>query len=121
MTVNGAFEFRLAAKAVGGVVADENDIAVGEWAWIDRTTEWEEASVKQRKRYLLIYLRDPDCKTLCTLWRRFGDGAPQGHEIDAKGNVTPSVLHNWPYGDPPVERCGFHSQPTKLLNFVDLR
>jgi hypothetical protein len=31
------------------------------------------------------------------------------------------VLHHWPYGDPPVERCGFHSIPTQLLDFVDIR
>jgi len=41
--------------------------------------------------------------------------------FDAQGNVTPSVFHQWPYGDPPRERCGFHTQPTKLLDFVDIR
>ncbi len=121
MPINGAYDFKRAAKAINGVVYSENDIAVGEWAWIDRTLELEDDGVKSKKRYLMIYLRDPDCKTLCTLWRRFGDSTPHGHDIDGAGNVHPSVLHNWPYGDPPMERCGFHSMPTKLLDFVDLR
>lgn len=122
MPVNGPYDFRLAVKAVGGLISNENDIAVGEWAWIDRTTDFEDQGVPQTKRYLLIYARDPDCKTLCTVWRRFGDsGEPHGHQIDGHGNVTPSLLHNWPYGDPPSEKCGFHSYPTRLLGFVDLR
>lgn len=122
MPVNGPYNFKRAAKAnAQGVVLKDEDIGVGEWAWIDRTQEWEDAGAKQSKRHLLIYLRDPDCKELCTVWRRFGDGKPQGHDIDGQGNVTPSVLHNWPFGDPPQERCGFHSIPTKLLDFVDIR
>lgn len=121
MPTEGAYSFKLAAKAVNGLIVDENDIDVGEWAWIDRTLDWEEAGEKKSRRHLLIYARDPDCKTLCTLWRRFGDTLPVGHEIDLHGNVTPSVKHEWPYGDPPVERCGFHTQPTTLLGFIDLR
>lgn len=121
MPTDGPYQFKRAAKSVDGVVADENDIAVGEWAWIDRTTELEQDGAKAAKRTILIYLRDPDCKTLCTLWYRFGDGKPIGHDIDGQGNVWPSVHHKWPYGDPPVEQCGFHTHPTKLLDFVDLR
>jgi hypothetical protein len=121
MPTTGAYSFKRAAKANSkGVVADEKDIAVGEWAWICRTVDWEDAGEKKEKHYLLIYLRDPDCCELATLWRRFGTEI-HGHDIDSQGNVHPSVLHNWPYGDPPVERCGFHTQPTKLLDFVDLR
>lgn len=122
MPVNGAYDFRRAQKAdVRGVVLDEKDIDVGEWAWLDRTSEFVADGVPQEKKFLLIYLRDPDCKTLCTLWRRFGNSEPVGHAIDAQGNVHPSILHNWPYGDPPRENCGFHSMPTRLLDFVDLR
>jgi hypothetical protein len=122
MPINGPYNFKRAAKGdARGVVADEKDIAVGEWAWIDRSPEWVEAGVTRTQRYLLIYLRDPDCKELCTLWRRFGEGKVDGHEIDGQGNVSPSILHQWPFGDPPQERCGFHSMPTKLLDFVDLR
>ncbi len=121
MPTTGSYSFKLAAKAVKGVVENDSDIAVGEWAWVDRTTEWEEAGVKHTKRHLMIYARDPDCRELCTLWRRFGDSEAHGHDIDAHGNISPSVLHTWPYGDPPQERCGFHTQPTKLLGFVDLR
>jgi hypothetical protein len=121
MPTTGSYSFRRAAKAgPDGVVADENDIAVGEWAWIQFEIECDEGGLKTTKKYLLIYLRDPDCKTLCTLWRRFGE-VSVGHDIDGQGNVSPSVLHNWPYGDPPTERCGFHTQPTKLLGFVDKR
>lgn len=122
MPTNGPYDFKRAAKAQNGLIVDENDIEVGEWAWIDRTTDFEQDGAKQTKRYLMIYLRDPDCKTLCTVWRRFGDsGEVHGHQIDGQGNVKPSVLHTWPYGDPPHERCGFHSYPTRLLDFIDLR
>ena len=115
MPTTGYYEFKRAAKAVNGLIADENEIAVGEWAWVDYSER-----VGGGGRYLLILLRDPDCKTLCTLWRGFKDQV-HGHDIDAGGNVSPSILHNWPYGDPPKENCGFHTQPTKLLDFVDLR
>jgi hypothetical protein len=117
MPTTGAYQFRKAQKAdARGVVPDENDIAVGEWGWEIRAIKLEEGE----KHYLLLMLRDPDCKELCTLWRRFGTDV-KGHDIDAQGNVTPSVFHQWPYGDPPRERCGFHTQPTKLLDFVDIR
>lgn len=122
MPVNGPYDFKRAAKADStGVVEDENNIAVGEWAWIRRPIKWTQDGIEHEKLWLLIYLRDPDCKTLCTLWRRLGPEAAHGHDIDGQGNVHPSVLHQWPYGDPPAERCGFHSMPTRLLDFVDLR
>lgn len=122
MPVNGPYDFRRAVKAgPDGIVEDENDIAVGEWAWIRKIVDVEEDGVKKPVLYLLIYLRDPDCKTLCTVWRRFGATPAQGHDIDSGGKVVPSVLHNWPYGDPPTEKCGFHSSPTRLLGFVDVR
>jgi hypothetical protein len=105
----------MADKSVNGLVSDEKDIAVGEWAWIDRTEE-----LGGDKRRLFLYLRDPDCKTLATLYFQEGD-VSHGHTIDVAGNVMPSVHHRWPYGNPPQERCGFHTQPTKLLDFVDLR
>lgn len=122
MPVNGPYDFRRAAKAgPDGIVEDENDIDVGEWAWIRKPVEIGEGDSKKQVLYLLIYVRDPDCKTLCTVWRRFGSDKPHGHDVDSFGHVTPSVLHNWPYGDPPTERCGFHSIPTRLLGFVDVR
>lgn len=122
MPTTGSYSFKRAAKAgPDGVVSDENDIAVGEWAWIRMDLDGDnQDGTKWKKDYLLIYIRDPDCKMLATLWRRFGE-VSVGHDIDAQGNVHPSVLHQWPYGDPPFERCGFHTQPTKLLDFVDLR
>lgn len=107
---SGAYEFKRATKSKDGVVTDQRDIAVGEWAWLDRGAE--EAP---ERRYLLL-IRDPDCQMEATLWFQ-----GKGHTIDAQGNVTPSIAHNWKYGDPPVERCGFHTQPTKLLDFVDRR
>lgn len=117
MPVNGPYVFKRAAKAdVRGVIQDENDIAVDEWAWIEKLPGGDQSS-----RVLLIYLRDPDCKELCTLWYRLDGDVQRGHEIDAQGNVKPSVLHTWQYGEPKVERCGFHSSPTQLLDFVDLR
>lgn len=110
MPTTGAYEFKRAVKSVDGVVLIENDIAVGEWAWFDRGAEEERG-----KRYILL-IRDPDCKIQATLWFQ-----GKGHAIDAQGNVSPSVAHSWKYGDPPVEKCGFHTQPTKLLDFVDHR
>jgi hypothetical protein len=112
----GAYEFRRAlAASPNGVVEDENQIQVGEWAWLDRTAE-----LGGDKRRLFIYIRDPDCRTLATLFFQDGDTG-RGHAIDKEGNVTPSVYHKWPYGDPPQERCGFHTSPTRLLGFIDLR
>lgn len=110
MPTTGAYEFRRAAKSVNGVVTNENDIAVGEWAWLDRGAEEE-----PQRRYILL-IRDPDCQMEGTLWFQ-----GKGHTIDTQGNVSPSILHSWKYGDPPIEKCGFHTQPTKLLEFVDLR
>lgn len=110
MPTTGAYEFKRAIASQNGVVVDENRIQVGEWAWLDRGAE-EEPS----KRYILL-LRDPDCQMQATLWFQ-----GKGHSIDAQGNVSPSVAHSWKYGDPPQERCGFHTQPTRLLDFVDLR
>ena len=110
MPTTGSYEFRRAAKSVNGVVQSEMDIAPGEWAWHDRGADEE-----PKRRYILL-LCDPDCKMPSTLWFQ-----GKGHTIDAQGNVTPSVYHKWPYGDPPVEQCGFHTQPTKLLEFVDKR
>lgn len=119
MPTTGAYEFKLAPKAVSGVVKDENDIAVGEWAWIDRTADYEAGGVKESCRWLMIYARCPDCKELCTLYRRRGAGEVKGHDIDKNGNVSPSVLHTWQVNG--VEQCGFHTMPTRLLGFVDLR
>lgn len=118
MPINGPYDFKRAAKAApNGLIIDENDIDVGEWAWVDYT---DRVASEVGKKYLLILIRDPDCKTPATVWRRFGDEV-HGHDIDSQGNVKPSILHNWRYGDPPVERCGFHSYPTRLLDFVDIR
>jgi hypothetical protein len=111
----GYYEFKRAAKAVNGLIADENEIEVGEWAWVDYSLR-----VGGGGKYLLMLIRDPDCKTLSTLWRGFKDQV-YGHNIAASGIVSPSILHNWPFGDPPKELCGFHTQPTKLLDFIDLR
>lgn len=118
MPTGGAYDFKLAAKAVNGVVSDESDIAVGEWAWIDRTADYG-SSAPEGVRWLMIYARDPDCKMLVTLWRRRGTSEANGHTIDSQGNISPSVLHTWPVEG--KEACGFHTQPTRLLGFVDLR
>jgi hypothetical protein len=115
MPTTGAYEFKRAEKSVNGLIDDENKIGVGEWAWVDYSERAGGGG-----KYLLILMRDPDCKMLATLWRGFKDQV-HGHDIDSHGNVSPSVLHNFPFGDPPVEMCGFHTQPTKLLDFVDLR
>jgi len=111
MPTTGPYQFQLApAAAQGGVVDDENKIGRGEWAWVDR---------QGARRWLAIYLKCPDCGTLATLWRRYGDAADQhGHQIDAQGNITPSVGCPDIHGRPP---CGFHTQPTKLLGFIDRR
>lgn len=109
MPTTGAYEFKLTVKAKEGVIDDENLIDRGCWAWIDRTTK--------ERRWLSIYLRCPDCGILATLWRSFGDKS-HGHQIDAQGNISPSV------GCPHVidgKPCGFHTQPTRLISFVDRR
>ncbi len=112
MPTSGAYEFRRAAASQNGVVVDENQVQVGEWAWWDRGADEE-----PRRRYILL-ICDPDCKTPATL---LFPNVTNHHTIDAMGNVTPSVWHKFPFGDPPVEMCGFHTQPTRLLDFVDLR
>lgn len=121
MPTSGAYAFKRALKAdAQGVIADENEIGVGEWAWQKRSIELGPPPDGEKKHYLLLLLRDPDCKELATLWRRFGTEV-HGHDIDGRGNVTPSVWHRFPFGDPPTERCGFHTQPTVLQDFIDLR
>jgi hypothetical protein len=146
MPTTGSYSFNLAPAAVGGVVQHEDQIPVGCWAWIDRTADYEASGVKGAVRWLMIYARCPDCTYLSTLYRRRSvaepvghdigkdgngnpsalhtwqvDGAtePVGHDIDKGGNVNPSVLHTWQVDG--VEQCGFHTQPTRLLDFMDLR
>jgi hypothetical protein len=111
MPTIGAYEFKLSPKAVGGVIDDELGMFPGEWAWKKQV----------EGQFLAVYACCPDCGLLMTLWQRFGSDVHKGHAIDGAGNISPSVLHSYLYGDPPVEKCGFHTQPTKLLNFVDLR
>lgn len=107
MPTTGAYEFRLAAKAVDGMIPDDHLewIEDGEWAWIDK---------KDGPEGWLLMHRCPDCHEFGTLW-----AYNRGHTIDAQGNISPSVAHSWKYAG--VERCGFHTQPTKLLGFVDKR
>src|SRR5579871_500396 len=105
MSTSGAYSFLAANAAVNGLIEDENKIEKGEWAWIIRGSK-------------SLYARCPDCGELCTLWCN-AEGKIRGHDIDGAGNVTPSVLHSWVYQG--VERCGFHTSPTKLLGFVDRR
>lgn len=112
MPTTGAYEFRIARAAKDGLVENENLILKGEWTWIDRGEDGE-------PRWLLVYMRCPDCGHLITLWRKRGEGEAEGHQIDAQGNISPSVLHSYPVNG--VEQCGFHTQPTKLLDFVDKR
>lgn len=106
MPHNGPYEFRLAKAAADGCIPDDHLelIERGEWAWIDRTKDYG---------WLLMH-RCPDCGEFGTLWQ-----GSRGHAIDPQGNVTPSVLHSWKYAG--VEKCGFHSYPTKLLGFVEKR
>lgn len=115
MPTTGAYEFKLCGHAQGGVVDDENLIARGEWSWIDRTQEWGAHDLLPggKRRWLMVYARCPDCGLLSTLWRI---GSPPGHshEIDCQGNLSPSVQCSH-------DGCLFHTQPTRLLNFQDLR
>lgn len=115
MSTTGAFEFKLSPAAKGGVVEDENVIGRGKWAWIDRTQEWGsiDPQTTVRRRWLMVYARCLDCGLLCTLWR-IGQRPGHNHEIDCQGNLSPSV-------ECPHEGCKFHTQPTRLLNFIDLR
>lgn len=119
MPTTGAYDFKRAGKADStGLIANEHDIGIGEWAWVDYT---DRVGTETGKRYLFILMRDPDCTLLSTLWSRFGDEVKSPFTIDAHGNINPSVWHKFQIGDPPVEKCGFHTQPTRLLDFVDLR
>lgn len=105
MPTTGPYEFHLAPKAVNAVVSDNPDlIDCGEWSWVDRTSDYG---------WLLI-ARCPDCGGMITLWSH-----DRGHNIDDQGNVTPSVLHS--YKVDMKERCGFHTMPTKLLDFREVR
>lgn len=108
MPTTGAYEFKRALKSVNGMVLSEYEISVGEWAWLDRGMEEE-----PKRRYILL-TRCPDCRMEQTLWFQ-----GKGHQVDAQGNIHPSVSHSWVYAG--VEKCGFHTQPTKLLDFVDRR
>lgn len=110
MPTEGAYEFKLSPKAIGGLVEEELGMFPGEWAWHRQKVNEDE--------FLAIYCCCPDCGLLMTLWRRFGMDV-KGHTIDADGNISPSVLHS--YVVEGVEKCGFHTQPTKLLGFIDLR
>lgn len=111
MPTTGSYEFKLAAAAKDCVIEDAMDLKPGEWGWVDRSAD--------EKRWLMLFACCPDCTHAMTLWRRFGTGKPAGHDIDGAGNIRPSVLHSYPVDG--VEQCGFHTMPTKLLGFVDLR
>jgi len=107
MPRTGAYEFKLAAGARNGTVQEDSEIAPGCWAWVDRTST---------ARWLILYVRCPDCGCLGTLWFQRGDKNGRGHDIDSAGNVNPSVQETCQHTE-----CGFHTQPTKLLGFVELR
>ena len=103
MARTGAFEFRLAVKAVNGEVpGDYLWIEPGEWAWIDLRTSGGNG--------WCVIIRCPDCGCCGTLWR-----IDRGHNIDAEGNVSPSVLETCQHN------CGFHTMPTKLLGYMEKR
>lgn len=106
MPTSGAYEFRLAARAVDTCIPRDHIewFEPGEWAWVkmDAPEGW------------LLMHRCPDCKEMGTLWA-YG----KGHRIDPDGSIHPSVLHG--YRIAGVEQCGFHTQPTRLLNFVEKR
>lgn len=120
MPTVGPYSFKLSSIAVDGFVPDErvHEMARGEWAWIDRTEDLKKMGI-DGGRFLMIYACCPDCNNPLTLYRKRGEKEPQGHAIDKDGNVHPSVLHTWQIND--VEQCGFHTQPTTLLGFVDKR
>lgn len=119
MPTTGSYQFKLAVASKDGLVEDGHLLQKGEWAWVDRTADYEAGGVKETCRWLMIYACCPDCGNALTLYRKRGVKEPVGHDIDAAGNVSPSVLHTWQVNG--VEQCGFHTQPTKLLGFVDLR
>ena len=113
MPTNGPYEFKLSPKAVNGVIEDELGMFPGEWAWHKQDVNGDQ--------FLAVYCCCPDCGLLMTIWRRFGTGTQgiKGHTINPLGEVSPSILHTYPVDG--KEACGFHSIPTKLLGFMDLR
>lgn len=116
MPTTGYYEFKPAnpeALIIGDVDNDQK-LPSGTWAWVDRTEELGEP-------FLTIYMTCPDCKGIASLGYKRADKPWHGHSIDAQGNISPSVLHSWKYGTEQKEQCGFHTQPTKLLGFVDRR
>jgi hypothetical protein len=119
MPTGGSYEFKLAKKSKDGFIEDAYDLERGEWGWIDRTQEFQDAGVTEKVRWLMIYACCPDCGEPMTLYRKRGSGEPAGHNIDPQGNISPSVLHSWIVKG--VEQCGFHTQPTKLLGFIERR
>jgi hypothetical protein len=108
MPTTGSYSFERAEKSADGLIKREDYIARGEWAWVDRTHDFGDGI-----RHFMVYCRCPDCGLLATVWRR--ESTP-GHsrELSTDGILTPSV--QCPHGS-----CGFHTQPTRLLDFVDLR
>ena len=47
MPTQGSYEFKLAAKAVDGLIKDAFLLERGEWAWVDRTAEYVAAGVAE--------------------------------------------------------------------------
>jgi hypothetical protein len=111
MPTSGAYEFKLAQTAKDGLVEDEMTIQTGEWGWNER-------EVAEGHFWRSIYAKCPDCGNLITIWRSF-DREVKGHQVDKDGNIHPSVGHSYRVNG--VEQCGFHTQPTKLLGFIDRR
>jgi len=105
MPTTGAYEFKRASLSVDGCVPTDRleRIETGTWAW-----------VKVEDYGWILYFGCPDCGHFGCLWDK-----NRGHNIDPAGNVSPSVSHSWQHEG--VERCGFHTQPTKLVDFVDKR
>lgn len=111
MPTEGSYEFKLANGAIDGLIDDAINLQPGEWAWFEQKLDGNPT-------FLAIYACCPDCKLPMTIWRTFG-GEMRGHAISQSGDVSPSVLHSYKVGN--EEKCGFHTHPTKLLNFVDRR
>ena len=114
MPTTGAYEFRPVNQfaLIVGDVSSPDLLPAGTWTWVDRSEELGE-------RFLTIYMTCPDCKGLASLGYKRGDKPWVGHQIDPYGNVSPSVLHTWKVDG--KEQCGFHTQPTKLVGFVERR
>lgn len=106
MPTSGSYEFKLAQKAVDHCIPRDHIewFERGEWAWV---------RMDEPEGWLLMH-RCPDCGEMGTLWA-YG----KGHKIDSEGNISPSVLHGYKIAG--VEQCGFHTQPTRLLNYVEKR